>query len=186
MGMVFREAFGVLVALAATVGAVACSPPASREAEAETERAAPDEGYRMQVFATEAGKTYLVARPDGVQVAAMVDASGAAKLVDAGDAHGAIADAAGASPTPSAEQVDVSLPGFRLKVAADEGGGDAAQVHIEAGGAKVEVNASDGPGSEQAVVRVAGASAEDAREFIADAEGLTPDVRAAMLEKLGL
>jgi hypothetical protein len=83
------------------------------------------------------------------------------------------------------------LPGVDISVAADEdnANSDSATVHINAGGRTVHVDAEDGgPGEndDRANVRITGATEEDARDFINDAEDVSAEVRSQMLAAVGL
>jgi hypothetical protein len=176
-----------LVVLAAvTLAACNASPPATGDNGAGVS------GYTLVVRADENAQVYLVAHADGAITGARVT-GGASELLDQRDARTLLGEplafADGAEPP---EQVAVNLPGFQLSVRADEDGAssDNAHVNINVGGKRVEVNAQDNDGDagahEQARVRVTGADAQEARDFIAKAEGVSDAVQAEMLEVLGL
>lgn len=147
-----------------------------------------DGGYSLNVFTDGATKTFLVVRPDGMQVASVVDASGA-RLVDAGDAHAAMSETVSSMPAPEGEKVSIQGPGLSIQVKGDDtkAEDERANIQIKVGGKEVTVDAGAAEGGEgPAVVKVAGVDAKAAVKFIDDAEGLTPEVRAQMKEKLGL
>ena len=151
-------------------------------------------GYEMQIAASADGQIYLVTGPDDSAVAARVAEGGGSELfeVDAarlalGEARAAAASAADLGDAP--KHFAIRGPGFELSVDASddsEGQDGRAQVSINAGGRQINVDASGRDSSGNAVVRIAGASAEDAREFINDADQLSAETRRQMLEQLGL
>lgn len=153
----------------------------------------PPGGYEMQVFAQDDAQIYLVTGPDGERAAARVD-NGASSVIDANEARLALGEAraaaADAGPPPDDQHVHISLPGFELSVAADEDeasdGLDRARIKIRAAGREVNVDAAGEDESGHAVVRISGASAEDARDFIDDAEDLSAETKQQMLSDLGL
>lgn len=149
------------------------------------------DGYTLEVRADPDVQVFLVTAPDGRRVAGRA-ADGVSALMD----DAAIQALAGA-PAPVDEElqevVSLRLPGLNLSVrgdpedmSADGGGG---RVSINVGGHSVEVNANEGgPGEDddRANVRITGVSEEEAREFIAKADQLSPEVQAQMLTGLGL
>jgi hypothetical protein len=144
-------------------------------------------GYTLNVMDDGAGgKTYLVIGPDGRQVAGQADAKGEARLVEGGDAHAAISDAASAMGPPPDEKVAIKVPGANISIKANEGEDRRAKVQINVGGQSIQVDAEGPDGSERAVVKVGGADEDAARNFIDKASGLTPEVKSQMKAKLGL
>lgn len=166
----------------------ACDP--SVDTKSGEEAAAP-EGYTMVIRATAGEQTYLITAPDGRTVGARA-AEGASALMESSRAQSLIGE-----PAPRMEEVPevmaLRLPGFEMSIGGTEGeaGEDSGQVKLSIGdGAqRVEVNADEGgPGEadDRAFVRITGADEEAVREFIAEADELSPDVRTQMLAGLGL
>ncbi|MDX2274988.1 MAG: hypothetical protein NW206_06010 [Hyphomonadaceae bacterium] len=151
----------------------------------------PAGGYEMQIAADETTQIYLISGPDGVRTAARVEA-GVSGVMDSNEARLALGEAraaaADAGPPSGNERVRIDLPGFEFSVAADENGAasERAQIKINAGGREVHVDASGEDEAGRAVVRITGASADDARDFINEAEDLTPETKQQMLTELGL
>lgn len=149
-------------------------------------------GYTMEIRAGELEQTYLITTPDGRTVGARA-AEGASALMDATRAQ-----ALAAEPPPQGEdlpeQVSIRLPGFEMRVsgAEDNSEGDNGQVRISVGGENgqhVTVNADEGgPGDadDRAYVRITGADADAVRDFIAEQEELSADVKTQLLAELGL
>jgi len=171
----------MVVALAACEGAV----------DSKGEPSAAAEGYTLEIRASELEQTFLVTAPDGRVVGARA-AEGASALMDADRARAMFADPPPAQDA-APEVMSLRVPGFEMSVGANEEGaeGDHGQVRIAFGdGAqRIEVNANDGgPGEndDRAFVRITGADAEAVREFIAEADQLSPEVQAQMLTELGL
>lgn len=168
----------ILAALA--IGLAACSAdiPAA---------APPGEGYLLEVRASEAEQTFMVTAPDGRMVAARASEDGASALLDAAGVQ-ALSTAPPIEP-PTHEVMVLRVPGVDLRISGDpEGTGEqGGRVAINVGGQSVEVNAEDGGGGDdRAHVRITGASAETARNFIVRADALSPSVQAQMLAALGL
>jgi hypothetical protein len=149
------------------------------------------EGYTMVIRATEGEQTYLIASPDGRTVGARA-AEGASALMDAPRAQALIGE-----PPPRMEDapevMSLRLPGFEMSIGGTEGetGDDSGQVKLSIGeGAqRIEVRADEGgPGEadDRAFVRITGADEEAVREFIAEADELSPEVKTQMLAGLGL
>lgn len=144
-------------------------------------------GWSAKVLGSDAEKIYIVARPDGMQVAARVE-DGKSEIVDAGEAQAAFSNthaAIAADAKTGGEKVAIKLPGVELNVKADDAEGGPADVNIKAGGTTISVAADDRAGG-QAAVNLTGVKEEAARDFIDDAEGLSPEVKAQMKAKLGL
>jgi hypothetical protein len=85
------------------------------------------------------------------------------------------------------------MPGFDLSIGAteDDAGGDSGRVAISVGDGqrRVEVNANEGgPGDadNRAYVRITGADEAAVRNFITEADSLSPAVQAQMLAELGM
>ena len=148
----------------------------------------PAGGYTLEVRADQSQQTYIVTAPDG-RVTGARHAEGASALMDA-DAVQRL----GAMQPLSGEGQEVfalRFPGVDIAVSADgdHPNSESAQVRISAGGRSVHVDADEGgPGDAdgRANVRITGATEEDAREFINDAEQLSAEVKAQMLAALGL
>jgi hypothetical protein len=171
---------------ALALGAAACS------SDINIGDAAPGEGYTLEVRANAAEQTYMVTGADGRMVAARAS-DGVSSLLDA---NGVQALAATPAPTSDAPEVmSMRLPGFEMKIGAEDGnpdGGDA-NVDISIGGAdgqRIHVNADEGAtaddGDDRAHVLITGADETAVRDFIRDAEELSPEVKSQMLAALGL
>lgn len=146
----------------------------------------------MEVRAGETEQTFLVIAPDGRTVGARA-AEGASALMDSDRAR-----SLASSPPPQGEETPevmaLRLPGFEMTIGGSENAaeGENERVNIAIGGPdgqRVEVRADEGgPGEadDRAYVRITGADEEAVREFIAEADQLSPSVRAQMLVELGL
>jgi hypothetical protein len=147
-------------------------------------------GYTLEIRATEAVQSYLVTTPDGRTVGARA-ADGASALMDSSRALAL----AGEPPPEGAdvpEIMSLRLPGFAMSIGGteDDANGDNGSVSLSMGGQQnIIVRASEnGPGDadDVAFVRITGADEETARDFITDADELSPAVQAQMLAELGL
>lgn len=147
----------------------------------------PAGGYTLEVRADQDVQVFMVTAPDGRMVAGRAT-DGVSSLMDGEAARAFTVMPASQEPLP--EVMALRLPGFDLAISAKEDGSgeEGARVSINAGGRQVEVNAQDdgGGGSERAHVRITGASESDARDFVAEADDLSPAVQAEMLTALGL
>lgn len=167
----------------------ACSVDVESE-RAEAEGEATPGGYSMQIVASEQGQIYLVTGPNEQMAAARVD-HGASTLMDSAEARLAVGEAraAAADLGPPPEVISIRAPGFEMTINADEdeaGEEGRAQVSISTGGREVSVDASGEDQAGQAVVRITGASASDARDFIDGAEELSAETKQQMRAALGL
>lgn len=174
----------LLLALVAPFILAACDASYSSSESAQE----PAGGYRLEVRAVQGVQTYIVTAPDGRQVASRA-AEGVSALLD----NEAIERLGVAEPlNPDQPEVfAMRLPGVNISVAADEDNpnSDSATVHINAGGRTVHVDAEDGgPGEndDTANVLITGATEEDARDFINDADELSAEVKQQMLAAVGL
>lgn len=143
-------------------------------------------GYTLEIRATDAEQLYVVTAPDGTSVGARA-AGGASALMDAG---GMQAFAEAPPPEPMGEEaLAFRAPGLSLSITGDgdadgDGGG---AVAINVGGQSINVNAHEGgEGGDRAHVRIAGVSAQDARDFIVEADEISPAVQSQMLAALNL
>lgn len=141
--------------------------------------------YTLEIRAADDVQVFLITKPDGGTVASRAT-GGVSALMDADEARAFTVMPEGQATPP--EVMSLRLPGFEIAINAD---GDSestenAQVSVNAGGRQVEVNASDNGDNDRAHVRITGASEADVRDFIADAEELSPETRAEMLAALGL
>ena len=172
-----------IVAALAIMGLVACDGVGPEEGE----RANPAGGYVLEVRADEDVKVFMVTAPDGTSAAGRA-ADGVSALMDPDEARAFTVLAEAGEPPP--EVLSLRVPGFNLSIRAegDGSGQEAARVQINAGGRQVEIDARDGGAgvTERAHVRITGASQADARDFITDADELSPAVQAEMLSALGL
>lgn len=149
------------------------------------------DGYTLEIRAGAEEQSFLVIAPDGRVVGARA-AEGASALMDASRAR-----ALAGEPPPQGEAppevLSLRVPGFELSIGAeeDDAAGDQGRVRLSMGreGQRIEVNADEGgPGEadDRAYVRVTGADEEAVRDFIANADELSPSVQARMLSELGL
>ena len=164
--------------------AAACSADVDVDGDA-----APGESYTLEVRATEGEQTYLVIRPDGSVVGARA-AEGASALMNGDRARELAGDPPPQGEAPP-EVMSLRFPGIDMQINADEGEGETgrANVSINAGGHSVVVHADEGgPGEadDRAYVRISGADQDTVRDFINDAEELSPQVKAEMLGELGI
>ncbi|MBI1186080.1 MAG: hypothetical protein GC206_01840 [Alphaproteobacteria bacterium] len=157
-----------------------------RSAENAAPLAASESGYTLDVFAREAEKIYMVRAADGRAAAARV-ADGASALMDAADAQGLMPQAL-VGEAPGDARISIQAPGFSMQINADETAGEdgRARVDINAGGHRVFVDAEGEGDAGRAVVHIAGADADAARNFIDEADGLSAETRAGMRAALGL
>jgi hypothetical protein len=152
--------------------------------------AAPGEGYILEVRATSGEQTYLVTAPDGRVVGARA-AEGASALMDGDRARGLAGDPPPQGDTPP-EVMSLRFPGVDLQINAEGDGNDEngrASVSVNAGDHSVVVNADEGgPGEadDRAYVRITGADEDAVRDFINDAEELSPEVKTEMFAELGI
>jgi hypothetical protein len=91
------------------------------------------------------------------------------------------------------EVMSLRVPGFEMSIAgsSDDGGSDDGRVAMRIGGGRtnIVVNADEGgPGDadDRAYVRIEGVDETAVRDFIADADELSPAVQARMLAELDL
>lgn len=174
----------LLAAVALTLGActVSVNEGEGEDAAAVGTEAEPG-GWTLAVIGDDPGpKTFLLVRPDGLQAAAEI-AGGVSRIVDAGDVAGAVSDSISEPAPTGGEQVRIKAPLLDVQVNEDATG-EKARVSVNAGGRAVDVRADDASGT--AVVRIAGASQSDARKFIDDAAGLSPEVKQQLKAQLGL
>jgi hypothetical protein len=153
---------------------------------------APSEGggYTLEIRAGEGEQTYLIVAPDGRTVGAR-SAEGASALMDRARARALFDD-----PPPQEEISEVMglrLPGFEMSVGGggEDEKGENGQVRLRMGGGDqtVTVNADEGgpgEGDDRAHIRITGADEDAVREFITEADTLSPSVQAEMLAALGL
>ncbi len=152
--------------------------------------AAPGESYILEVRATSGEQTYLVTAPDGRVVGARA-AEGASALMDSDRARGLAGDPPPQGDMPP-EVMSLRFPGVDLQINAEGDGDDKngrAAVSINAGDHNVIVHADEGgPGEadDRVYVRITGADQNAVRDFIEDAEELSPQVKAEMLAELGI
>ncbi|HRO03135.1 MAG TPA: hypothetical protein PLS69_05980 [Terricaulis sp.] len=143
-------------------------------------------GYTLEVRANGDAQVFLVTGPDGRSTAGRA-AGGVSALMDTEAARAFTVLPENEEPLP--EVMSLRLPGLNLSIAAEgDTGEEGARVSINAGGRQVEVNARDNDAgdTERAHVRITGASESEARNFIAEADKLSPEVQSEMLAALGL
>ncbi|HRK63092.1 MAG TPA: hypothetical protein PLN53_01795 [Terricaulis sp.] len=164
--------------------AAACSEP---ELAGGPDAQNPAGGYTLEVRADQSTQVFLVTGPDGRSVAGRA-ADGVSGIMDTEAARAFTVMPEGEEPLP--EVMALRFPGFDLSVSGegDASNAEGARVSINAGGRTVEVNArEDSEGvNERAHVRITGASEADVRDFISDADELSPETQAQMLTALGL
>jgi hypothetical protein len=155
------------------------------------ESGAPPSGYTMEIRASSLDQTYIVVAPDGATVGARA-AEGVSALMDSARARALFDD-----PPPQAETselMSLRLPGFDMSIGGGGEGEDGepgrVQISIGGDGQRVEVHADEGESAsdadDRAFVRITGADEDAVREFIAEAEELSPEVKSQMLAGLGL
>ncbi len=165
----------------------ACGAEAPRQAPAAESR-----GYTLEVRAKDGETVYLVTDPEGRLAGARAAEGGPSAVLAQREARALAATAPEPIMDPGAEEnVKFALPGFSLAVSGKdgegEGGAEHGRVEIKLGETQVHVEGEDGEGGhERANVRISGVDAGDARDFITDAEDLSPEVKAEMLDILGL
>lgn len=153
--------------------------------------AAPGQSYTLEVRATSGEQTYLITAPDGRVVGARA-AEGASALMNGDRARALAGDPPPQGEAPP-EVMSLRLPGVNMQINAepDDTKGDNGRVALSVGaeGRNIVVHADEGgPGEadDRAYVRITGADEAAVRDFVQDAEELSPQVRAAMLAELGL
>lgn len=175
-----RAVFAALAALALA----ACS---EAEMAGGPESSNPAGGYTLEVRADQDVKVYLITDAEGNSVAGRAT-GGVSSLMDVEEARAfSVLPATDEAPPP--EVMSLRVPGFEISIAADgdSGNSENARVQVNAGGRTVDVTAQgDGAENDRAHVRITGASEADVRDFIADAEELTPETRTEILAALGL
>ncbi|MGQ0533234.1 MAG: hypothetical protein ACT4OF_11180, partial [Caulobacteraceae bacterium] len=149
----------------------------------------PAGGYTLEVRADESAQVYVVTAPDGRQTASRI-ADGASSLLDT-SAIQALGEMQPLNTEPQPEVFAMRFPGVDISVGADENNpnSESATVRVNAAGRSVHVDADEGgPGDadDRANVRITGATEEDARDFINDAEDLSAEVKSQMLAALDL
>lgn len=181
----------VIVALA--LGAIAACDGSVQSSDGKTadESHAASGGYTMEIRATGAEQSYVVIAPDGRTVGARA-AEGNSLLMDATRAQALASEAPPEDDDNVTDVVSVRLPGFQMRVGgnSEDPNGDNGSVQMSIGGQQnVEIHANEGgPGDadDRAFVRITGADEDAARDFINDAEELSPAVKQQMLAELGL
>ena len=144
----------------------------------------PGGDYTLEVFSHQGDQIYVVSRANGKETAARVHA-GESAIFDASEAHGLIAQRP--LDAPAEPDVAVRAPGFALSVADDDAvGNDNARVEINIGGKSVLIDAANAGAQRRALVRITGADADAARNFVTEARGLSADTKADMLKAVGL
>ncbi|MBX9745410.1 MAG: hypothetical protein K2X34_00815 [Hyphomonadaceae bacterium] len=149
-------------------------------------------GYTIEVRASEAEQTYLITDPEGRTVGARA-AAGVSALIDEPRAQALAGEASPSNDEDAPEVMSLRVPGFEMTISGteDDADGDNGQVAMRIGGGRqnIVVHADErGPGDadDRAFVRITGADAEAVREFIAEADELSPSVQAQLLGELGL
>ncbi|MBL8551927.1 MAG: hypothetical protein JNJ73_18205 [Hyphomonadaceae bacterium] len=170
-----------LAALMAVFALAACQPGSIG---ADKTGAAAAGGYTLEVFAHEGDQIYVVSRQDGKETAARVS-DGRSVILAASEAHGLIAQRP--LDAPANPDVTVRAPGFALSIADDDSmGRDNARIEFTVGGKSVLIDAAEAGDRRRALVRITGADAAAARNFIEEARDLSEATKADMLRALGL
>lgn len=149
-------------------------------------------GYTLEIRADAAQQTYLVTTPDGRTVGARA-AEGASALMDTTRAQAL----AGEPPPQGGEElpevVSMRLPGFEMSVSGndEDQSGENGRVALSIGGGEqnIVVHADEGgPGEadDTAYIRITGADEAAVRDFVRDAEELSPEVKTELLAALNL
>ncbi|MBL8544956.1 MAG: hypothetical protein JNL81_00745 [Hyphomonadaceae bacterium] len=176
----------LMLALALPLMLAACDASVSSNGEQLADATG---GYTLEVRAVEGVQTYIVVAPDGRRTAGRA-AEGASALLDEEAIQG-LGDMQPLNTEPQPEVFALRLPGVDISVAADADNpnSESASVRVNAGGRSVHVDADEGaPGDsdDRANVRITGATEEDARDFINDAEEISAEVKTQMLAAVGL
>jgi hypothetical protein len=182
--MRMRWLFAVLA-----LGLAACDVSTSSSSGSETASA---DTYTIEIRADDLVQTYLITTPDGRTVGARAS-EGASALMDGTRAQ-ALAAEAPPQNEDLPERVAIRLPGFEMTVAGEDDGtgSENGQVRISVGGGDgqhVTVNADEGgPGEadDRAYVRITGADADAVRDFVAEQEELSAEVKQQLLTELAL
>lgn len=148
--------------------------------------------YAFQIAANDDSQIYYVTGPEDRAAAARVR-NGVSELIDPNEARLAVGEARAAAADlgpPQNEVVTIRAPGFSMSIAADDdsatGNDGRAQIAINAGGREVNIDANGEGEADGALVRISGASEDDAREFITDSDDLSAETKQQMLAALGL
>jgi hypothetical protein len=170
-------------------GLAALAAACSADVNVDGNAASGEGGYTLEVRATGAEQTFLVTTPDGRVVGARA-AEGASALMNGDRARELAGDPPPQGETPP-EVMSLRFPGLDMQINAEEDTGEngRASVSINADGQNIVVNADEGgPGEadDRAHVRISGANEETVRNFINDAEELSPNVKAEMFAELGI
>lgn len=185
MGWKMRSLFGALavLALAACDGSV-------ENSSADGEGTTPS-GYTMEIRASEVEQAYIVIAPDGRRVGARAVGEISALMDD--DRVQSLLGEAPPVNEDAQEVMSLRVPGFNLSIGgeSEDASGENGQVHINMGGdgQQITINADEGgpgEGDDRAFVRITGADEQAVREFIAEADKLSPEVRTQMLAGIGL
>jgi hypothetical protein len=171
------RAFAAALALFGLAACGQATPPAS-----------PTGGYTMQVLASRQEQFYLVTTPEGGRVAARAG-GGTSEIVTPEQVESAVGERLGVFGQATEQHV-TNIFGVNVAVAGDdaEPGKERARVAVNVQGREVLVDAQehDGNARESAAVRINGASADEARSFVHDADELSAETKAEMLRQLGL
>ncbi|MEJ0060830.1 MAG: hypothetical protein WDM79_15160 [Terricaulis sp.] len=175
-------------ALIAAVALAACAPEGGVTTADNAGAEAP--GYALEVFAHDQEQIYLVSHSDGRAAAARAMGE-TSEVLTPEVARGLLTERQAALGADQGEEVvGLRAPGFSLSIKGDEKGAEgeegAVQIAVNTGGGSMTIDARDEGENDRARVRFTGADEATARDFINDAEELSPEVKAAMLASLGL
>ncbi|MFO1016827.1 MAG: hypothetical protein U1E03_04465 [Hyphomonadaceae bacterium] len=149
-------------------------------------------GYTLEIRADAAQQTYLITTPDGRTVGARA-AEGASALMDTSRAQALAGEPPPQGSDELPEVVAMRLPGFEMSVSGndEDKSGENGRVALSIGGGEqnIVVHADEGgPGEadDTAYVRITGADEAAVRDFVRDAEELSPEVKTELLAALSL
>jgi hypothetical protein len=173
-------------ALIAAAALVACAPDGATTTE---NPAATAPGYSLEVFAHDQELIYLVSHSDGRTAAARAVGE-TSEVLTPEAARALMSERQTAFGGTQEEVVGLRAPGFSLSIKGDEKGAEGeegtVQISVNTGQGGMTIDARDEGENDRAHVHITGASEETARDFINDAEELSPEVKTAMLASLGL
>lgn len=179
-----------LIAVLALAVLVGCD--ASVESSGGDNASSSSGGYTLEIRADAAQQTYLITTPDGRTVGARA-AEGASALMDTSRAQALAGEPPPQGSDELPEVVAMRLPGFEMSVSGndEDKSGENGRVALSIGGGEqnIVVHADEGgPGEadDTAYVRITGADEAAVRDFVRDAEELSPEVKTELLAALSL
>lgn len=176
-----------LAALIAAFALMSCSAEVNVRDDGDAAEATAS-GYTMEIFAHDEEQIYLVSHDDGRAAAARV-LNDQSEAMEPDAARALLGERQGALGDPGEEVVGMRAPGFRLSIKGDGNEGDnneSVEIAVNTPGGGITIDARDDGANDRARVRITGADEASARDFINDLDGVSPDVKADMLRRLGL